>query len=127
MLLVVDDSHMMREFIKAAITESFPSVEVYDASNGKEAQQKLEAARFDVVLCDWEMPEMSGSDLLKWVRSTPPVKDIPFIMVTAKREKESILDAINTGVTDYIVKPLNAEVLCQKLTAVLRRLNQKSQ
>jgi CheY-like chemotaxis protein len=117
----------MREFIKAAITESFPSVEIYDASNGKEAQQKLEAARFDVVLCDWEMPEMSGSDLLKWVRSTPAFKDIPFIMVTAKREKESILDAINAGVTDYIVKPLNAEVLCQKLTAVLRKLDQKSQ
>ncbi len=120
--LVVDDSLLIREFIKSNIAAVFPDIEVSDAGNGKEARQKLENSHFDLILCDWEMPEMNGSELLQWIRGNPATGKLPFIMVTAKRERESILEAIKLGVTDYIVKPLTADVLCRKITIVLRRI-----
>lgn len=125
-ILLADDSTLMREFIKGIIADSFPEIDVHDVSNGKEAQHKLENARYDFILCDWEMPEMSGSALLEWIRDNPTTKTTPFIMVTARREKEAILEAIKLGVSDYIVKPLTPEVLYQKIKTIIRKLEQKS-
>lgn len=121
-MLVADDSLMMREFIKANLAESFPEIDVVEAVNGKEAQQKLQTLKFDALLCDWEMPELSGEELLRWIRSTEALKDLPFIMITAKRERESILAAVNDGVNDYIVKPFTPDVFCQKLKTLLRKI-----
>ena len=75
---------------------------------------------FDIVLCDWEMPGLSGIDLLKWVRSESALNTLPFIMVTGTAEKESVEKCIAAGVTDYIVKPFTPEALCQKLKKILK-------
>lgn len=127
-MLIADDSLMMREFIKANLAESFPDVEIVEAVNGTEAQQKLQAGRsggFDAFLCDWEMPEMSGEELLQWIRATEGLKDLPFVMITAKREREAILAAVRLGVTDYIVKPFTPDVFCQKLKLLLRKIGRR--
>lgn len=119
--LIVDDSLLIREFIKGAINEMFTDADTFEAANGKEAQKKMENSRFDLILCDWEMPEFSGSQLLQWIRENPETKAMPFIMVTAKREKEAVLEAIKLGVTDYVVKPLTVDVLCQKISTTLKK------
>ncbi len=80
----------------------------------------LQREHFDLLLCEWEMPGLSGIDLLKWVRSTPAFKTLPFVMVTGTTAKESVVECINAGVTDYIVKPLTPEALCQKIKKILK-------
>jgi len=118
-LLIADDSMLMREILKDSIAEAFPGIVVHEAATGKEAQKKLQNEHFDIVLCDWEMPELSGLDLLKWVRSTPSLATLPFIMVTGTTAKESVVECISEKVTGYIVKPFTPEVLCQKIAAIL--------
>lgn len=115
-LLIADDSMMMRDIIKEIIQEDFPEAHIYEAVDGLEAQKVLQKEHIDAVLCDWEMPEMNGIDLLKWVRNTPALKTLPFIMVTGTTEKESIVQCIQSGVTDYIVKPLTPETLIHKIS-----------
>ncbi len=119
-LLIADDSMLMRDILKESILETFPYIEVREASAGNEAQRMLESEHFDMVLCDWEMPGLSGIDLLRWVRSTPALKTLPFVMVTGTTEKKSIVECIEAGVTDYIVKPLTPEGLCQKIKKILQ-------
>ena len=118
-LLIADDSMLMRDILKDSIAEAFPDIVVHEAATGKEAQRKLQNEHFDIVLCDWEMPELSGLDLLKWVRSTPSLATLPFIMVTGTTAKESVVECISEKVTGYIVKPFTPEVLCQKIAAIL--------
>jgi CheY-like chemotaxis protein len=110
----------MRDILKESILETFPYIEVREAGDGKEAQKLLEREHFDIVLCDWEMPGLNGIDLLRWVRSTPPLETLPFVMITGTTEKESVVECINAGVTDYIVKPLTPEALCQKIKKILK-------
>ncbi|MDI6745459.1 MAG: response regulator, partial [Thermodesulfovibrionales bacterium] len=93
--------------------------------NGKEAVQRLENSRFDFILCDWEMPEMSGSELLQWIRNNPATKAMYFIMVTARNERDYVLEAIKLGVNDYVVKPPTGEVLLQRIKAALQRVERK--
>lgn len=119
-LLIADDSMLMRDILKESILETFPYIEVREAGDGKEAQKLLEREHFDIVLCDWEMPGLNGIDLLRWVRSTPPLETLPFVMITGTTEKESVVECINAGVTDYIVKPLTPEALCQKIKKILK-------
>lgn len=119
-LLIADDSMMMRDIIKEILLEDFPEVHIYEAADGLEAQKVLQKEHVDAVLCDWEMPGMNGIDLLQWVRNTPALKTLPFIMVTGTTEKESIVQCIKAGVTDYIVKPLTPETLCHKISKVIK-------
>lgn len=121
-ILVVDDSTLMRAFIKDSVSEEFPDIEIVEAGNGKEAMHKLEKSRFDFILCDWEMPEMSGSELLEWIRNNPSTKKMHFIMVTARSEKEFVVEAIKLGVNDYVVKPPTGEVLIQRVKAALQKI-----
>lgn len=121
-LLIVDDSMLMRDIIKESIEETFPYIETAMANNGDEAKTMLSKKHFDLVLCDWEMPEMNGDALLRWVRESSPLKTVPFIMITARVEKESILEVMKLGVTDYIVKPFTPDTLCHKLAVVLKKM-----
>ena len=73
--------------------------------NGRKAQQMLARERFDLILCDWEMPEMSGLELLTWCRTQDALKAVPFIMVTSRGDKENVVQAIQAGVSDFIGKP----------------------
>jgi CheY-like chemotaxis protein len=119
-LLIADDSMLMRDILKDSIAETFPEILIFEAATGKEAQKLLEKEKFDLVLCDWEMPELSGLDLLKWVRSTPSLTTLYFFMVTGTNAKESVVECINEKVTDYIVKPFTPDVVCQKIGAILK-------
>lgn len=124
-VLVVDDMASVRKFIKFGLEKNHPNVEVFEASNGKEAQVLLETEKYDLVLCDWEMPSMNGMELLNWIRNHHTLKNLPFIMVTAKNEKENIIKALQAGVNSYIIKPFTIEGLIQKMAEVHRKFDRR--
>ena len=78
----------------------------------------MKTEKYDLVMCDWNMPEMPGIELLNEVRSDDQLKETPFIMVTAEAQKENILEAVKAGVSNYVVKPFTAETVEQKLRKV---------
>lgn len=117
-LLVVDDAKFTRDLMIKAVKSEYTGLEVDSAQDGRKAQVLLTKNRYDLVLCDWEMPEMSGIELLTWLREQEDCrnKDIPFVMVTSLGDKEYILQAAEHGVTDYVTKPFNNEQLVNKVT-----------
>lgn len=120
-ILVVDDAKFTRDLMVKSVKVEYPQFEVETAQDGRKAQKLLEIGRFDLVLCDWEMPEMSGIELLTWLRENSDTrnKDVPFIMVTSLGDKEYIVEAAGHGVTDYITKPFNNDQLVSKVTKQL--------
>ncbi len=119
--LIVDDDSFIRDLMKKSLRGLFPGIQLEEAVNGRKAQQILSTQRFDLVLCDWEMPEMSGLELLTWFRQQAEFKAVPFIMVTSRGDKENVVQAIQAGVTDYIGKPFTPEQLSAKVTKALTR------
>lgn len=120
-VLVVDDASFIRDLIKKGLRSHFPSIQIDEAVNGRKAQQMLGVQKFDLVLCDWEMPEMSGLELLTWFRQQSEFKATPFIMVTSRGDKDNVVQAIQSGVSDYIGKPFTQEQLSTKVTKALSR------
>ncbi len=119
-ILIVDDMMPMRAFIKAGIRASISKdIEVDEANSGESAKVKMEQHRYDLVLCDWNMPGITGTELLHWMREQDAVKNTPVIMLTANNNKETILEAIELGVAGYVIKPVTADVLGKKVSAVL--------
>ena len=93
-ILVVDDASFIRDLIRRTVRNQLPEVEVEEAINGKRAQTLLNKARFDLILCDWEMPEINGLQLLQWLRSNERdegVAPAPFIMVTSRCDKRNVV------------------------------------
>ena len=119
-ILIVDDMPFMRSVIKNCVKINFPSSVCDDAADGKSALEKLRTKSFNIVLCDWELPDIKGDEILRWVREESAVKDLPFIMVTANNDKDGIMKVISLKVTDYAVKPLNCEILSQKIRIALK-------
>ncbi|MGZ3788559.1 MAG: response regulator [Bacteriovorax sp.] len=122
-ILIVDDFEMTRISIINSLSE-LGFTDFDEADNGLLAFEKIMDAEdmnapFDLVFCDWNMPVMSGIDLLKKCRQTPGLILLPFIMVTAEAETENIIMALKLGANDYIVKPVQVEVLRKKIDAVL--------
>jgi CheY-like chemotaxis protein len=118
-ILVVDDAAFIRDMMRKAIRNRFPDFVVEEAINGRKAQLQLKRNTFDLILCDWEMPEMSGIELLSWVRKEHEKQDTPFIMVTSRGDKENVVEAVKAGVSDYIGKPFSNEKLLSKVIKVL--------
>ena len=116
-VLIVDDFATMRRILKN-ILKQIGLKNISEADNGKEALKELKKEKFDLVLCDWNMPEMPGIELLNQVRSDDALKGIPFVMVTAEAKKENILEAVKAGVSSYIVKPFTAETVDEKLKKI---------
>lgn len=116
-LLVVDDMSTMRRIIKNALKQ-FGFVNIEEAEDGNSALAKLRAEKFDFVISDWNMPNMTGLDLLKAIRQDPALKALPVLMVTAEAKKENIMEAIQSGVSNYIVKPFTAESLKEKIDKI---------
>lgn len=123
-ILVVDDASFTRDLIKRTVRKRFPSVTVEEAVNGRKAQQILEKAKFDMVLCDWEMPEMTGVELLQWCREQPQYKKetLPFVMITSRGDKSHVVEAVQSGVTDYLGKPFSADQLIAKMMTAAKRV-----
>ncbi len=120
-VLIVDDASFIRDLMKKGLRSQFPGIQLEEAVNGRKAQQIIAAQSFDLILCDWEMPEMSGLELLSWFRQQVEYKAVPFIMVTSRGDKENVVQAIQAGVTDYIGKPFTQEQLITKVTKALSR------
>jgi two-component system, chemotaxis family, chemotaxis protein CheY len=116
-VLVVDDFATMRRIMKN-ILKQIGFKYVCEAENGKEALNELRKEKTGLVLCDWNMPEMPGIELLNQVRADEQLKSTPFVMVTAEAKKENILEAVRAGVNNYIVKPFTAETVMEKLKNV---------
>jgi DNA-binding response OmpR family regulator len=121
-VLVVDDAAFIRDLVKKALRNYFPGIRSEDAINGKKAQAMLAKETFDLVLCDWEMPEMSGLELLTWCRQQESLKNMPFIMVTSRGDKENVIQAIHAGVSDFIGKPFTNEQLLTKVKKALHKV-----
>lgn len=111
-VLVADDSSTMRKIILRAL-QSLGITEITEAADGTEAVSLFKPGAFDMVLTDWNMPGMTGLEVLQNIRSQDPA--VPVIMVTTEAEKSRVLQAIQAGVTDYLVKPFTADTLKEKL------------
>ena len=116
-VLVVDDFSTMRRIVKN-ILRQLGFENIIEADDGETAKIKLESERIDFIVSDWNMPKMSGLELLKWVRSNDEFKSLPFLMVTAEAQKENILEAVKAQVSNYIVKPFTAEVMQEKIDKI---------
>jgi two-component system chemotaxis response regulator CheY len=118
-ILIIDDFATMRKIVKKVLAE-LQFTNITEADDGATAWPMLEQAQgsgqpFQLVISDWNMPNMKGIDLLRNVRKHPQMGKMPFIMVTAETEQQNILEAIQAGVSDYIVKPFNGATLKTKL------------
>jgi CheY-like chemotaxis protein len=122
-ILVVDDASFTRDLIRRTLRKQFPAVEIEEAVNGRKAQQMLTKVQFDMVLCDWEMPEVTGVELLKWCREQPKYKkeDVPFVMITSRGDKSHVVEAVQSGVTDYLGKPFSSEQLINKVVSAAKK------
>ncbi|MGO9015636.1 MAG: response regulator [Dissulfurispiraceae bacterium] len=120
-VLVVDDFPTMRRIVTNLLKQlGFKSIA--QAEDGEQALTELRMGGYGLVVSDWNMPNMEGIELLRNIRrETAPLKDIPFLLVTAEAEKEKVVEAIKSGVDNYIVKPFTAEVLKEKLEKVSER------
>jgi CheY-like chemotaxis protein len=121
-VLVVDDASFIRDLVKKCLRNYFPGIRIEDAINGKKAQAFLAREAFDLVLCDWEMPEMSGLELLTWCREQDNLKNMPFVMVTSRGDKENVVQAIQAGVSGYVSKPFTNEQLLTKVKQALNKV-----
>lgn len=117
-VLVVDDFATMRRIVKNILRE-LDFKDILEAENGAAAIKILESQDIDLIVSDWNMPKMTGLELLKWVRANEKTKDLPFLMVTAEAQKENVVEAVKAKVSNYIVKPFTAAVLAEKLAKIL--------
>lgn len=117
-VLIVDDYRTMLRIIRNLLKQlEFDNVD--EATDGQEALSKLRAGNFGLVISDWNMAPMTGLDLLKEVRADQRLRNMPFIMITAESKTENVIAAKAAGVSNYIVKPFNAETLREKIEKVL--------
>ena len=117
-VLIVDDYRTMLRIIRNLLKQlEFNNVD--EAVDGQEALAKLRAGNFGLVISDWNMAPMTGLDLLEEVRADQRLKNMPFIMITAESKTENVVAAKQAGVSNYIVKPFNAETLREKIEKVL--------
>jgi len=117
-VLVVDDYSTMVRIVRNLLKQ-LGFVDIDDAGDGKAALIKLRGRKYGLVISDWNMDPMTGYDLLKEVRADPTLARTPFIMVTAESKNDNVIAAKKAGVSNYIVKPFNAQTLKSKIDAVL--------
>lgn len=123
-VLMIDDVADMRQFVKKSVERTF-DCRVDEASDGIVAKAMMENAQYDLVLCDWGIPGLTGEELLMWARNNGTQKNIPFIMITGYRDREHVLRAVELGVSGYIVKPISLDTLMQKIKAVSKNFREK--
>lgn len=116
-VLVVDDFATMRRIVKGVLRQLGFS-NVIEAEDGSVALNELRKEKIGLIVSDWNMPNMTGLDLLKAVRGDGELKRIPFIMVTAEGQKENVIEAVKAGVSNYVVKPFTPETFGEKLQKV---------
>ena len=119
--LVVDDFSTMRRIVRNLLKElGFTNVQ--EAEDGVDALNKLRGEKFDFVVSDWNMPNMTGIDLLRNIRADAALKHLPVLMVTAEAKKENIIEAAQAGASGYVVKPFTAATLDEKLKKIFANM-----
>lgn len=116
-VLVVDDFATMRRIIKGVLKQLGFS-KIVEAQDGSDALGMLKKEPVGLIVSDWNMPKMTGLELLKAVKGDDSLKDIPFVMVTAEGMKENVIEAVKSGVNNYIVKPFTPEAFTEKIKSV---------
>ena len=117
-VLIVDDFATMRRILKDNLRRMGFS-KIVEAEDGCLALEELKKNEIGLIISDWNMPNMNGLELLKSVRGDEGLKHVPFIMVTAEGQKSNVVEAVQAGVTNYVVKPFPPKVLSEKLELVL--------
>jgi len=116
-ILIVDDFSTMRRIIKN-ILKQLGFTNVIEADDGTTGLDKLRSEPVDFVILDWNMPKMTGIELLRTMRADEALKGIPVLMVTAEAQKENVVEAVQAGVNNYIVKPFTAETMKEKIDKI---------
>lgn len=120
-ILIVDDFSTMRRIIKNLLRDlGFTNTE--EADDGHSALPMLQGAKFDFLITDWNMPGMTGIELLKAVRADDKIASLPVLMVTAEAKREQIIEAAQAGVNGYVVKPFTAAALKEKIEKIFERV-----
>ena len=121
-ILIVDDFSTMRRIIKNLLRD-LGFTNTAEADDGAAALPMLQSQHFDFLITDWNMPGMTGIDLLKALRTDPKLKTLPVLMVTAEAKREQIIEAAQAGVNGYVVKPFTAQALKEKIEKIFERVN----
>ncbi len=121
-ILVVDDFATMRKVVRNLLKQ-VGYEDIVEAEDGVMALRALKSQKIDVIISDWNMPNMSGLELLKAVRGDAELAKTPFLMVTAEALQDNVVAAVKAGVNDYIVKPFTAEVLNEKIVKIMESIN----
>ncbi len=116
--LVVDDSSTMRRIIINTLNK-LGHKECHEAGNGREGVEKLATTPVDMVITDWNMPEMSGIDFIRALRGAEATKKLPILMVTTNAAQDDIVEAMKAGVNNYVVKPFTPDTIKEKIESAL--------
>ena len=119
-VLVVDDFATMRKIVRN-ILKQIGFEDITEAEDGSVALRLIKSEPVGLVVSDWNMPNMSGLDLLKEIRKNPQTASLPVLMVTAEGLKENVMEAVKAGVNNYVVKPFTAEVLQEKIETIFKK------
>lgn len=125
-VLIVDDMRSMRSIVKQVLRD-MGIKHTKEAADGQEALSMLRSDRFDLVICDVEMPKMSGIELLDEVQKDEGLKQIPFIMLTAMNQREKVVEILAHDICDFVLKPINPMMLEQRVQAFLDSREQQQQ
>ena len=118
--LVVDDSTTMRRIIINTLNK-VGYQDIAEAANGREGVERLATTPVDMIITDWNMPEMSGIDFIRSVRANDATKNLPVLMVTTNAAKDDIVEALRAGVNSYVVKPFTPDTIKEKIESMLAR------
>ncbi len=126
-VLVVDDFPTMRRIVKTLLKQN-GFTNFVEAEDGEDAYETLKKnPDIEFIVSDWNMPKMTGIEFLKTVRADPKFKHLPFLMVTAEAEKDNIIEAVKSGVSNYVVKPFTGATLAEKLSKIFKPTKQIKQ
>lgn len=117
-ILIVDDSRIMRNIVKNHFSEMHMYCSYIEAADGDEAFELMKKYTVDLILLDWNMPRLSGIDFLKKVRAINKYAKLPIIMVTSEAARYNVIEALKTGATDYIIKPINGKLFMEKISRI---------
>jgi two-component system, chemotaxis family, chemotaxis protein CheY len=120
-VLVVDDFATMRKIVRN-ILKQIGFEDISEAEDGNAALRVIKNEKVGLVVTDWNMPNMSGLELLREIRQNPQTANLPVLMVTAEGLKENVMEALKAGVSNYVVKPFTAEVLQEKIESIFKKL-----
>ena len=117
-ILFVEDSPTMRRIIVNSLKQ-LGEAEIIEAENGVDALEKVDGKSIDLVVTDWNMPEMNGAELVKVLRGMPEYAEVPIVMITTRGMQDDVMTAMKLGVNGYIIKPFTPDVLKEKLKPML--------